>query len=71
MDDIRYKVSAQHTNARAYRHFYGQESRTPGMEGGSRAATLLRTVIHHARGGAALLVQRVARGLSRQPTGFD
>jgi hypothetical protein len=41
------------------------------MEGGSRAATLLRTVIHHARGGAALLVQRVARGLSRQPTGFD
>ena len=71
MKDVRYKVSAQHTNARAYRHFYGQESRTPGMEGDSRVRTMLRTAIQYARGGAAMLAERVARGLTRTPTDFD
>ncbi len=71
MDNVRYKVSAQHIHARAYRHFYGQESRTPGMEGGSRVGTMLRTAIHYARGGATALAERVVRGLSRTPTDSD
>jgi hypothetical protein len=28
MDGARYRISAQHNNARAYRQFYGRESRT-------------------------------------------
>jgi hypothetical protein len=71
MEDVRYKVSAQHTNARAYRHFYGHESRTPGMERGSRVATMLKTAVHRARGGAAVLAERVVRGLARMPTRGD
>jgi hypothetical protein len=71
MEEVRYKVSAQHANPRAYRHFYGWESRAPGMEGGSRLAAMLRVAVHYARGGAAILAERVARGLSRTPTGSD
>ena len=29
-DGARYRISAQHKNARAYRQFYGRESRTEG-----------------------------------------
>jgi hypothetical protein len=71
MEDVRYKVNAKHTNARAYRHFYGQEPRAPNMEGGSRVTTMLRIAIHYARGGAAMLAERVARGLSSTPTDSD
>jgi hypothetical protein len=28
MESARYRISAQHNNARAYRQFYGRESRT-------------------------------------------
>jgi hypothetical protein len=71
MEDVRFKVTARHTNARAYRHFYCHESRTPGIEGGSRVATMLRTAVNYARCGAAVLAERVGRGLSRTPTDSD
>ena len=71
MGDVRFKVSAKRTNARAYRHFYGQESRAPAMESGSRVTTMFRTAIHYARDGAAMVAERVARGLSRKPTDSD
>jgi hypothetical protein len=32
MDGARYRISAQHNNARAYRHFYGREPRTEAFE---------------------------------------
>ena len=32
MDGARYRISAQHNNARAYRQFYGRESRTEGYD---------------------------------------
>lgn len=32
MDDGRYRISAQHKNPRAYRQFYGRDSRTEGFE---------------------------------------
>ena len=32
MENARYRVSAQHNNARAYRQFYGRESRTVGSD---------------------------------------
>jgi hypothetical protein len=32
MDGARYRISAQHNNARAYRQFYGRESRTEGSD---------------------------------------
>jgi len=28
MEDARYRIGAQHNNARAYRQFYGREART-------------------------------------------
>jgi hypothetical protein len=31
MDGAKYRISAQHNNARAYRQFYGRESRTEGF----------------------------------------
>jgi hypothetical protein len=71
MEEIRYKVSAQHANSRAYRHFYGQEPRAPGMEGRSGVTTMLGTAIHYARIGAAMLAERLARRLSRTPTDSD
>jgi hypothetical protein len=71
MGDVRYKVSAKHTNARAYRHFYGQESRAPAMEGGSRVASMFRTVVDRACGSAAMLAGRLARGFSRTPMDDD
>ena len=32
MDSGRYRISAQHNNARAYRQFYGREARTESSE---------------------------------------
>jgi hypothetical protein len=32
MDDVRYRVSAQRNNPRAYRQFFGKDSRVPGIE---------------------------------------
>jgi hypothetical protein len=32
MGGARYRISAQHNNARAYRQFYGRESRTEGYD---------------------------------------
>jgi hypothetical protein len=32
MNGARYRISAQHNNARAYRQFYGRESRTEGFD---------------------------------------
>jgi hypothetical protein len=32
MESARYRISTQHNNARAYRQFYGRESRTEGYD---------------------------------------
>ena len=53
MDGARYRVSAQHNNARAYRQFYGRDARTESFDFPGRRNRLWRAFAY-----AQALLQR-------------
>ena len=48
MDDVRYRVSDERANSRAYRQFFGKEARSPWLEG-SFTKSRIKLVLLHAR----------------------